>query len=62
MKFIISWDTPSGKKHAIIHAEDYGLALVEAEEQGELANASTIGYDAIDYTKEKAVELGLEQE
>ena len=62
MRFIISWNAGFGPTNEIIECDDFSVAIKEAYEGWKEEVEGNADYNAIEYSKEKAVELGLEEE
>lgn len=61
-KWIITWDCGWGRNDEIIEAASEDAARSHAYEQARDEFENNADYDAIPYTKEEAVDRGLESE
>ena len=61
-KFIIRWNIGYGDSHAIIEAESLDDAIGDAYDEWREESENNSDYDAEPYSKELAVEYGLESD
>lgn len=61
-KFIISWDAGYGNSWDIVEADTEEKALEIAHEEWKEEAEGNAGYTAEPYTKERAIDEGLEDE
>ena len=61
-KYIIRWNIGYGDEHSIIDACDANDANLQAREEWKENIESNADYEANEYTREDAIDLGLEEE
>lgn len=62
MKYIITWDAGYGKRHEIIEVDSQEEADQWAYDNWKEEAEINANYDAAEYDKEAAIDLGLEDE
>jgi len=60
MKFIIKWNAGYGDSYDVVDAKDEDEALHEAYELWKEEAESNADYDVLEYTEERAEDLGVE--